>query len=532
MTERVAGDFLRRESGILLHPTSLPGPHGIGDLGREAQRFVDFLEMSGQRLWQILPLGPTGYGNSPYAARSAMAGNPLLISLDVLAKEGLLAVDDLVRGQGLPSDYIDYESVAAFKLPLLQEAYRHFKGDAGQKERVEFDFFCRSHSFWLDDYALFMALRDAHDGVEWLRWDRKVAMRRPEVLDRWRDHLADQIRFHQFVQFQFFRQWGVLKRYANERGIRIIGDIPIFVALDSADVWSRPELFHLDEQGHPTIVAGVPPDYFSSTGQRWGNPLYRWDRMARDGYRWWVERFRIAFTQVDLVRIDHFRGFQAYWEVPAQYETAEHGRWVDGPGEAFFLALEKALGRLPVIAEDLGVITPEVESLRLKLGFPGMKVLQFAFGDNACNPYLPHNYERRYVVYTGTHDNDTTMGWFASRTPKERRNVLRYLGTSGREIHWDLIRLAFASVADFAVIPLQDVLGLGSWARMNMPGIPKGNWIWRLAPGQLKDEHAERLRDLATTYGRNQGTPEPCATAAPAQSSDQTLTGSTTRSFE
>jgi 4-alpha-glucanotransferase len=296
----------------------------------------------------------------------------------------------------------------------------------------------------------------------------------------------------------------VLKRYANERGVRIIGDIPIFVALDSADVWSRPELFFLDERGRPTVVAGVPPDYFSSTGQRWGNPLYRWDRMARDGYRWWVERFKIALTQVDLVRIDHFRGFQAYWEVLAQHKTAERGRWVEGPGEPFFRALEKALGKLPVIAEDLGFITPEVENLRLQLGFPGMKILQFAFGENGRNPYLPHNYERNFVVYTGTHDNDTTVGWFASRNPKERTNVLRYLGTSGREIHWDLIRLAFASVADLAIVPLQDVLGLGSWARMNMPGLPKGNWIWRLAPKQLKDEHAQRLRDLSAIYGRNQ----------------------------
>lgn len=502
MTEKPSEDYLRRESGILLHPTSLPGPHGIGDLGVEARRFVDFLESSGQGLWQMLPLGPTGYGNSPYAARSAMAGNPLLISLDVLAKEGLLSADDLIQGRDLPADYVDYDAVAAFKLPLLKRAYQRFADSARESERGEFDAFCRRNGFWLEDYALYMALREAHNGVEWLQWEKDVATRQSAALERWRHQLGDEIRFRQFVQFQFYRQWGVVKRYANERGIRIIGDIPIFVALDSADVWSRPELFHLDEKGHPTVVAGVPPDYFSKTGQRWGNPLYRWDRMAKEGYRWWVERFRMTLTQVDMVRIDHFRGFHAYWEVPAQHRTAERGRWVEGPGEALFRTLEAALGRLPVIAEDLGLITPEVEALRLKLGFPGMKVLQFAFGDGPGDPYLPHNYERRYVAYTGTHDNDTTVGWFASRPPQERKYILRYLGTSGKEIHWDLIRLAFASVADVAIVPLQDMLGLGSWARMNMPGLPKGNWTWRLAPGQLREEHAQRLRELAITYGR------------------------------
>ena len=517
MTRKARHDYLRREGGILLHPTSLPGPHGIGDLGVEARRFVDFLESSGLGLWQMLPLGPVGYGNSPYAARSAMAGNPLLISLEVLAKEGYLSADDLAPGHELPAGYVDYDAVAAFKLPLLRQAYQRFLGTATEPERSEFANFCQRNAPWLEDYALYMALRDAHRGADWLHWDPDVATRRPEALESCRRQLADEVRFQQFTQFQFHRQWAVLKRYANERGIRIVGDVPIFVALDSADVWSRPELFHLDEKGRPTVVAGVPPDYFSKTGQRWGNPLYRWDLMARDGYRWWVERFRATLTQVDMVRIDHFRGFQAYWEVPAHHKTAERGRWVEGPGEALFRALEAALGPLSVIAEDLGLITPDVEALRLKLGFPGMKVLQFAFGENARNPYLPHNYERRYVVYTGTHDNDTTVGWFASRSPRERQAVLRYLGTGGKEIHWDMIRLAFASVADAAIVPLQDVLGLGSWARMNTPGLPKGNWTWRLAPGQLTEEHSRRLRDLAVTYGR---TEEPTATCSGPRSSE------------
>lgn len=502
MDERQRPDYLRRESGILLHPTSLPGPHGIGDLGTEARRFVDFLEAGGQRLWQLLPLGPTGHGDSPYSSPSAMAGNPLLISLDILAKEGFLAPGDLGRASDSWIDHIDYGAVVAFKLPLLREACRRFLDSATSEQRSEFDHFCRRNGSWLKDYALFMALKEAHDGASWLEWEPDVATRQPEVLERWQERLAGDLLFHQFTQFQFTRQWQLLKRYAHDRGVRIVGDIPIFVALDSADVWSRPELFYLDGEGNPTVVSGVPPDYFSRTGQRWGNPLYRWDVLAREGYDWWVQRFRVALAQLDMVRIDHFRGFQAYWEVPAEFKTAERGRWVEGPGEALFRAVEKALGPLPVIAEDLGIITPEVEALRIKLGYPGMKVLQFAFGDSARNPHLPHNHERRCVVYTGTHDNDTTLGWFHTRAPRERASALRYLGTEGHEINWDLLRLAQASVADVAIAPLQDVLGLGSSARMNQPGQPLGNWTWRFAPDQLRPELAQRLRDLAITYGR------------------------------
>ncbi len=502
MTNRQAPDYLRRESGILLHPTSLPSPHGIGDLGTEARRFVDFLEAAGQKLWQMLPLGPVGHGNSPYASPSAMAGNPLLISLETLAKEGLLSREEVAEEPVLPDDDVDYDAVAAFKLPLLQQASLRFENRATGPQRDEFERFCRANASWLEDYALFAALKEAHCGVAWNRWEPDVASRRPEALDRWRQQLQQAIQYHRFAQFEFSRQWAVLKRYANERSVRIMGDIPIFVALDSADVWARPELFHLDREGNPTVVSGVPPDYFSKTGQRWGNPLYRWDVLARDGYDWWIQRFRVVLSRVDLVRIDHFRGFQAYWQVPAQYKTAERGRWVKGPGEDFFRAVEKALGRLPVIAEDLGIITPEVEALRDHLGYPGMKVLQFAFGDNAGNPHLPHNFERRCVVYTGTHDNDTTVGWFNSRPPQERASILRYLGGQGGEIHWEMIRLALASVAEVTVVPLQDPLGLGSAARMNLPGEPSGNWRWRLTSDRLNPSLASRLRDLAATYGR------------------------------
>ncbi len=504
MTKRHAPDYLRREAGILLHPISLPGPHGIGDLGTEARRFVDFLEATGQRLWQMLPLGPTGHGNSPYASPSAMAGNPLLISLEILAKEGFLSREDLDQAPALPAARVDYDAVAAFKLPLLHLACQRFGDGASGQQRAEFERFCRLNGSWLEDYALYAALKEAHGGAAWSRWEPEIAACQPEALEHWRRRLEGEIRFHRFAQFEFSRQWAVLKRYANERGVRIVGDIPIFVALDSADVWSRPELFHLDEKGNPTVVSGVPPDYFARTGQRWGNPLYRWNILVQEGYGWWVQRFRVILSQVDLVRIDHFRGFQAYWEVPAQYKTAERGRWVEGPGEPFFRALERALGPLPVIAEDLGIITPEVEALRDTLGYPGMKVLQFAFGGDARNPYLPHNFERRCVVYTGTHDNDTTVGWFNSRPRQERASILRYLGRDGSEIHWDLLRLALASVADVAVAPLQDVLGLGSEARMNLPGQPSGNWSWRFTADQLSPQLAARLGELAATYGRGQ----------------------------
>ena len=502
MNARESTDYVRREAGILMHLTSLPGSHGIGDLGPGAIEFVDFLESAGQGLWQVLPLTPLGHGNSPYASPSAMASNPLLISLELLVNEGLLTKEDLTGDEIFETERVDYGPVTAFKLNRLRRAHQRFASDASAPQKSEFEAFCGRAASWLEEYALFMALKDAHNGDLWLNWEPELVQRQPEALERSRRELAESVDFHRFLQFQFARQWSAFRDHASSHGVRIIGDIPIFVALDSADVWSRQDLFYLDEHGRPTVVAGVPPDYFSETGQRWGNPLYRWDEMAEDGYRWWIERFRTTLAQVDVVRIDHFRGFEAYWEIPARHETAEHGRWVKGPGEAFFRAVEGALGHLPVIAENLGLITPEVEELRLELGYPGMVVLQFAFGGDATNPYLPHNYDRRSVGYTGTHDNDTTLGWFNSRLPEERNHVRRYLGSNG-EIGWDLIRLLFRSVADMVVVPLQDVLALGTEARMNMPGQAEGNWTWRLSPGQLTPQHAERLRDLVDLYGRH-----------------------------
>ncbi|HEX2987941.1 MAG TPA: 4-alpha-glucanotransferase, partial [Chloroflexota bacterium] len=370
MSEGLKRGYLRRESGLLLHPTSRPSAHGIGDLGVEARQFVDFLDQAGQRLWQILPLGPLGSGNSPYASPSAMAGNPLLISLSLLADEGLLPSRRLLDVPAMPAKQVDYSAVAGFKIPLLRDACRHFLADASSLQRSDYQSYLDSNRFWLEDYALFAALKEAHGGRSWIEWEPEIASRRPSAMDHWYRQLSEEIAFHQFSQYLFFRQWDALKQYANLHKVRIVGDIPIFVALDSSDVWARPELFHLDSSGRPTVVSGVPPDYFSKTGQRWGNPLYRWDVMAREGYNWWVERFRVALSQLDLVRIDHFRGFQAYWEVPANRKTAEYGRWVPGPGTALFRALEEALGPLPVIAEDLGVITPDVEALRLRLSNP------------------------------------------------------------------------------------------------------------------------------------------------------------------
>lgn len=506
MSDSGARDYLRREAGLLLHPTSLPGRYGIGDLGHDARRFVDFLQEAGIRVWQVLPLGPAGYGNSPYATRSAMAGNPLLISLDLLAEEGLIHGDELSSMPQFPAHRVDYPAVEEAKTSLLKRAHRRFttEGDGGL--RHQFDEFWRD-SRWLEYYAIFMALRESKGRAPWQDWEPDIIARTPEAMERVRRELSEEVDFHRFVQFLFYRQWRALREYANGRGIRIMGDIPIFVALDSADVWARQEIFFLDGRGQPTVVAGVPPDYFSRTGQRWGNPLYRWDLLAEQDFGWWVERFQVALAQTDLVRIDHFRGFESYWEVPADQETAERGRWVKGPGERFFQTLSRALGTLPVVAEDLGMITQEVHDLRLKVGFPGMKVLHFAFAEDARNPYLPHNCERRYVVYTGTHDNDTTVGWFASRPPEERAAVLRYLGVGQEdtgEIHWRMTRLALSTVAGLAVVPMQDVLGLDSSSRMNVPGEAAGNWEWRFNWDQLRPEYARRLREMSRSYGRSE----------------------------
>ncbi len=499
-----------RRSGILLHPTSLPGRFGIGDLGPEAYRFVDFLEAAGQTYWQVLPLSPTGYGDSPYQGLSAFAGNPLLISPERLREAGHLTETDLKDVPPFPEERVDYGPVIRYKFDLLERAFARFRAQAGEKERAAFAHFCAQEAHWLDDFALFMALKETHHLRPWTEWEPDLKMRRPEALAYWRERLAERIEGHRYRQWQFFEQWLALKRYANERGIRIIGDLPIFVAMDSADVWANPYLFHFDETLHPTVVSGVPPDYFSATGQLWGHPLYRWEVMAREGYAWWIARFRMAFTQADVVRIDHFRGFYNYWEVPAGEETAVNGRWVYGPGADLFHAVVSALGEVAIIAEDLGDFDEEsragLDALLAEFGYPGMKVLQFAFSDPE-NPFLPHNYTRDAVVYTGTHDNDTAVGWWeVTSTGEERDYARRYMSTDGSDIAWDLIRLAWSSVAHTAITTVQDLLRLGHEARMNNPGLSgPPNWCWRMRPGALTEEVAARLRELTQIYGRVEG---------------------------
>ncbi|MBM2824521.1 MAG: 4-alpha-glucanotransferase [Dehalococcoidales bacterium] len=502
-----------RASGILLHPTSLPGRFGIGDLGPNAYRFADFLAGAGQRLWQVLPLTLTGYGDSPYQCLSVFAGNPLFISLEKLAEDGFLERTDLEDTPTFSEHRVDYGAVINFKLPLMRKSFAIFDRRATRLEREQFEAFCEQNASWLETYSLFMALKEAHGLAAWHTWAEDIRRRQPAAMEGWRQKLEDQIGGHKYQQYHFFQQWSALKKYCRDREVRLIGDMPIFVALDSAEVWSHPELFFLDENGQPTVVAGVPPDYFSRTGQLWGNPVYCWDEMAGDGYRWWIERFQAMLSMVDIIRLDHFRGFEKYWEVPATETTAVNGRWVAGPGAGFFAAIEQALGKLPIIAEDLGVITAEVDTLREQFDFPGMKVLQFAFGsDDKGNRHQPHNYERNCVVYTGTHDNNTTIGWFNEEAgaatlsreerEQERRLALDYLGTDGHEINWDFIRLALLSVADTAIIPLQDVLGLGSQARMNQPGASNGNWRWRFTMAMLTEEIKDRLKRLTTIYGR------------------------------
>jgi 4-alpha-glucanotransferase len=492
----------RRTSGILLHPTSLPGNSGIGELGDAAYRFVDWLARAKQRRWQVMPLGPTGYGDSPYASFSAMAGNPLLISLPRLVDDGFLSHDVLDTMLPFPFERVDYGPVIEWKINVLQQAYATFTVNATREQHTAFEAFKAEHADWLDDFSLFMALKEAHNGAPWNQWEAEIRKRESEALDEWRTKLAERIRFHQFNQWIFFSHWLDVKRYANERDIKIIGDIPIFVAYDSADVWANPDLFYLDEEGNSTVVAGVPPDYFSATGQRWGNPLYRWKAMAKTGYAWWVERFRMTLTLFDMVRLDHFRGFAAYWEIPAHEETAINGKWVEGPGSRFFNAMHKALGDIPIIAEDLGLITSDVIALRDKHKFPGMAVLQFAWAGNASDQYLPHNHDPNLVVYTGTHDNDTTVGWWHTISEREQVHVQKYLAVHGHDIAWDMIRAALKSVAETAIVPMQDVLSLGSEARMNMPGQGHGNWSWRLLPDQLNNQVADRLSELTTLYGR------------------------------
>jgi 4-alpha-glucanotransferase len=504
----------RRESGILLHVTSLPSEQGIGNFGPAAYRFVDFLAATKQQLWQVLPLGPTGYGNSPYQSFSAFAGNPLLISLELLAKEGLLKASVLPKENASQSDAVDFDAVYPQQLQLLGTACEHFQSRASAKQREDLAAFAAEHADWLEDYALFQALKSAHGGVAWTSWDATARTRDATALKKYREQLRPQIKREKFIQFKFYQQWAALKRYANERGISIIGDLPIFVAHDSADVWVNQDEFFLHPNGAPQVVAGVPPDYFSATGQLWGNPIYRWSKMASGGFTWWIQRIRGAMQFYDRIRIDHFRGFESYWEVPGEDKVASNGKWVPGPGAALFVAARKELGPLPIIAEDLGVITPQVDALRDQLGFPGMRVLQFAFGDDPkASDYEPHNYPHECLVYTGTHDNDTTAGWFRSDAgegttrdqssiDRERNHVMHYMGTDGREIHWDMIRLALASVANTAMFPMQDLLGLGSEARMNLPGTSSGNWTWRFRWEMLTPEIETRLLEMTEMYER------------------------------
>ena len=494
----------QRASGILLHPTSLPGQYGMGDLGPKAYEFVDFLTETGQQIWQILPLGPTGHGNSPYMSYSAMAGNNMLISLELLRDSGLLSQSDLDNFPRLPEDFVDFSRFLPEKQKLLEKAAIAFRATVDEETQAAYAQFCEDHAFWLDDYAFFMALKRAHNGAGWNTWDSAIARREPKAMATWHQKLATTIDHHKYFQFEFYRQWAALKTYANERHIQIVGDMPIYVAHDSADVWSCPENFMIDEETlEPSEMAGVPPDYFSETGQLWGNPTYNWEVLKKSGFSWWLQRLKALLDYVDLTRIDHFRGFEAYWAVEEGETTAMNGKWIEAPGEAFFNAVSEEFGSLPILAEDLGVITPEVEALRDQFGFPGMKILQFAFGDNDNNPYLPFNCVRNCVIYTGTHDNDTTVGWFDKTSEYERDRVLRYLGgLSPDGIHWGMIRLALSSIANQAIIPLQDLLGLGSYARMNSPGKADGNWGWRYRSEALTGELRERLREHTRLYGR------------------------------
>ena len=495
-----------RASGVLLHPTSLPGPHGSGDFGANAYHFVDWLVAAGQKLWQILPLGGIGAGNSPYMSTSAFAGNVLLIDLAELQRRGWLTAEEITPPAGLAEQRLNFASVVPFRMDRLARAAQRFAAQASAEERADLQAFCERHADWLPEHVLFMTLAEQHNWRDWSSWDAPLAARNPVALAAARQIHAERIAFWTFCQWCFFRQWLALKAYANGKGIAVIGDAPIFIAHQSAEVWARPELFQLDARGRPSVVAGVPPDVFSETGQRWGNPLYRWEAHARDGYAWWVQRIRRIFELVDIVRIDHFRGFAGYWEIPASEATAVKGRWLPGPGEALFEAIARELGALPIIAEDLGVITPDVVALRRQFAFPGMRILQFAFEGGSGNAYLPHNHEPDTVVYTGTHDNDTTPGWWHSLDEPQRARVRDYLGSAAHEIHWDLIRAACASVADTVVHPMQDVLGLGGEHRMNLPGRGEGYWEWRFAWSQVRPEHAQRLAHLAQLYRRD-GTP-------------------------
>lgn len=506
-----------RASGILLHPTSLPGRYGIGELGSEAFRFVDYLHGAGMKIWQVLPLNPTGFGDSPYQSFSAFAGNPLLISLDRLVAAGTLTEDDVRDTPEFPEESVEFAQVIPFKFRLLRKAAERFYASASAERMSRFRDFCSRNRDWLDDYALFMAIKDLHGGIVWTDWDPALVKREPPALDRFRRELRSEIDAYFYWQFEFFLQWQEIRQYCAARDIRIMGDIPIYVAHDSADVWVHRDLFWLNDAGLPLKIAGCPPDYFSATGQLWGNPIYRWDRMKQNGYRWWIERFRATLAMFDMLRVDHFRGFEAYWEIPGGSKTAENGAWIKGPGAELFEVLTREIGELPLVAENLGVITPEVEAIRHQFGFPGMAILQFAFSiDPQAPTFRPHNYARELVAYTGGHDNDTMFGWWRSgvsdstRTiadvEKEYNDAAEYLGVSREqlegEVSWIFIRQVMISVANTVLFPMQDVLGLGSEARMNLPGSLGKNWKWRMRPGSLRKADQQRLRRFAEIYDR------------------------------
>jgi 4-alpha-glucanotransferase len=492
----------KRSSGILLHPTSLPGSYGIGDIGTQAHRWIDFLAGAGCSLWQVLPLGPTGYADSPYQCFSAFAGNPFLISPEALLKEDLLHPDDIYDRPLFPEDHVDYGAIIPWKLGLLDRSFIRYQHIHSTSLNAEMDEFRAKHAGWLDDFALFMALKEAHGGAPWHTWETPLRRRDPKALSDACQKYAVAIQRQIYRQFIFLRQWSKLRSHAHENGIQIIGDIPIFVAHDSADVWANPDLFYLDDMGKPTVVAGVPPDYFSPTGQLWGNPLYRWDMHAANGYSWWLERIRSVLDMVDIVRIDHFRGFAGYWEVAGNAKTAEKGRWVPGPGKDFFRCVRQSLGELPIIAEDLGVITPDVVEMRESFELPGMKILQFAFSDNPADPFLPHNYPLNCVVYTGTHDNDTVRGWYERVPEGEKAFYRRYMDRDGSKVNWDLIRGVWSSVAVFCLAPMQDFLNLGNEARMNYPGNPSGNWTWRMSANAQSVVLQEQIKELNYLYSR------------------------------
>jgi len=495
-----------RASGILLHPTSLPGKYGIGTLGKAAFDFIDFLGRAKQQYWQILPLGPTGFGDSPYQCYSAHAGNPDLIDLELLVKNNLLSHEDLASMPHFNEGHVNYELVQKTRQPLLNKAFHTFNANAADLDKLAYRNFLKGHTAWLNDYALFRAIKEEQRHYPWYAWEKGLMKRDPEVLRAAENRLVHKVEFHKFLQFVFFKQWSSVKDYAKKHKISIIGDIPLYISLDSSDAWANPGEFEFDEEMKPLRVGGVPPDYFSETGQLWGNPLFRWDVMKHTNYKWWMDRIRTNLTLYDVIRIDHFRGFAGYWAVPYGEETAIKGEWVTGPGKDFFNALRNEFGKLPIIAEDLGVMTPDVEDLRDSFELPGMKILEFAFDSSEANDYIPHNYVKNCIVYTGTHDNDTVVGWFKQASEADRRQVFDYLNCDGKDIHWSFVRLAWSSVANTAIVPMQDLLGLDSSARMNLPGTVGGNWGWRSKEGDFSNELADALAHLTKLFGRTRKT--------------------------